>query len=176
MAYCTNAELSEIIDTTIGTASLDKLIAQVDRRIKARIHRAGITPPASDDMLKGASLDLSKADILTYNRLKEDLTDRNMTKTVRFGETTISDDPDKLGDALTERAWGNVDAYIAVQTGAAAAKAAAVTADTAVAAAEAAAKEATANAEAAKAAVEEAKATTAAAAVRVPMPRSTTSQ
>ena len=123
MAYCTNAELSGVTDTTLSTATLDAIIAQADRRIKARIQKGGITPPASDDMLKAASLDLSQAGIITYNRLKEDLTDRNMTKTVKFGETTIQDDPDKAIEALTELAWGSVDAYIEVQTGAAEAKA-----------------------------------------------------
>jgi len=116
MAYCTNAELSGITDTTLSTTILDAIIAQADRRIKTRIQKGGITPPASDDMLKAASLDLSQAGIITYNRMKEDLTDRNMTKMVKFGETTIQDDPDKAIEALTALAWDSVDAYIAVQS------------------------------------------------------------
>lgn len=117
MAYCTNAELSGVTDTTLSTATLDAIIAQADRRIKARIQNGGLTPPASDDMLKAASLDLSQAGMITYNRLREDLTDRNMTKTVKFGETTLQDDPDKAIEALTELAWGSVDAYIETQKG-----------------------------------------------------------
>lgn len=116
MAYCTNAELSGITDTTLSTTILDAIIAQADRRIKTRIRKGGITPPAADDMLKAASLDLSQAGIITYNRMKEDLTDRNMAKTVKFGETTIQDDPDKAIEALTALAWDSVDAYIAVKT------------------------------------------------------------
>jgi hypothetical protein len=115
MAYCTNAELSGITDTTLSTTTLDAIIAQADRRIKARIQKEGITPPASDDMLKAASLDLSQAGIITHNRLKEDLTDRNMAKSVKFGETTIQDDPDKAIEALTTLAWESVDAYIETQ-------------------------------------------------------------
>lgn len=117
MAYCTNAELSGITDTTLSTTILDAIIAQADRRIKTRIQKGGLTPPASDDALKAASLDLSQAGIITYNRLKEDLTDRNMTKTVKFGETTIQDDPDEAIAQLTQLAWDSVDAYIAVQAG-----------------------------------------------------------
>lgn len=115
MAYCTNAELSGITDTTLSTTILDGIIAQADRRIKARIQKDGITPPASDDMLKAASLDLSQAGIITHNRLKEDLTDRNMAKTVKFGETTLQDDPDKAIEALKDLAWESVDAYIETQ-------------------------------------------------------------
>lgn len=117
MAYCTNAELSGITDTTLSTTILDALIAQADRRITARIRRRGVTPPTSDDMLKAASLDLSQAGIVTYNRMKEDLTDRNMTKTIKFGETTIQDDPDEAIAQLTQLAWSAVDAYIKVQAG-----------------------------------------------------------
>lgn len=115
MAYCTNAELSDITETTLSTTTLNAIIAQADRRIKARIHKGGVLPPASDEMLKAASLDLSQAGIITHNRLKEDLTDRNMGKTVKFGETTLQDDPDKAIEALKTLAWESVDAYIEKQ-------------------------------------------------------------
>lgn len=115
MAYCTKTELSALIETTLATTTLNSIIDQADRRINARLKKAGITAPTPDEMLKAASLDLSQAGIITYNRLKENLTDRNMTKSVKFGETTIQDDPDKAIAQLTAQAWESVDAYIEVQ-------------------------------------------------------------
>ena len=121
MAYCTNADLTLLTGTTLATATQDAIIAQSDRDIKARIEAASLTPPATDDDLKAASLNLSTAGLITYNRMNTELTRRTQTKSVKFGDVTIADDPDEAIKALTDRAWASVDAYITSQTTAAAA-------------------------------------------------------
>ena len=113
MAYCTNAELTALTGTTLATATQDAIIAQSDRDIKARIEAASLTPPASDDSLKAASLNLSTAGLITYNRMNTELTRRTQTKSVKFGDVTIADDPDEAIATLKEQAWLSVDAYIA---------------------------------------------------------------
>ena len=113
MAYCTNADLTLITGTTIATATQDSIIAQADREIKARIKAADLTPPASDDDLKAASLNLSQAGLITFNRNNTELTRRTQTKRVKFGDVTIEDDPDKTIKAFRDAAWECVDAYIA---------------------------------------------------------------
>jgi len=118
MAYCTNAELTAITGTTLATATQDAIIAQSDRDIKARIGAAGLTPPATDDDLKAASLNLSTAGLITYNRMNTELTRRTQTKSVKFGDVTIADDPDEAIKALTDKAWLSVDAYITSEGGA----------------------------------------------------------
>lgn len=119
MAYCINADLIALTDTELDTSNLDAIIEQSDRDIKARILAAGVTPPPTDDSLKAASLNLSQAGIITFNRMKTELTRRTQTKGVKFGDVTISDDPDKAIAALTEKAWLSVDAYISEQQAAA---------------------------------------------------------
>jgi len=121
MAYCTNADLTLLTGTTIATATQDAIIAQSDRDIKARIEAANLTPPAADDSLKAASLNLSTAGLITYNRMNTELTRRTQTKSVKFGDVTIADDPDEAIATLKEQAWLSVDAYITSQTTAAAA-------------------------------------------------------
>lgn len=124
MAYCTNADLIALTGTEIDTSNLDAIIAQSDRDINARISAASITPPATPvDSLKAASLNLSQAGIVTFNRMKTELTRRTQTKGVKFGDVTITDDPDKAIAALTEKAWLSVDAYISEQLATAAATA-----------------------------------------------------
>lgn len=115
MAYCTNAELTALTGTTISTTTQDAIIAQADREISARIKAAGITPPGASEDLKAASLNLSQAGLITYNRNDTELTRRTQTKSVKFGDVTISDDPDKAIETLTAKAWLSVDAYVAVQ-------------------------------------------------------------
>lgn len=62
MAYCTPAELELLVSgTTIPTTMLTAIIAQSDREIDTHIRAEGLTPPSSDDMLKAASINLSKA-------------------------------------------------------------------------------------------------------------------
>ena len=109
MAYCTNAELTLLTGTTLSTAIQDAIIAQADRDIGARISAAGLTPPTSDDMLKFASLDLSKVGIITHNRMTG-----TQTKSVKVGDITIQDDLDVAIKSLLESAWRTVDAYIAI--------------------------------------------------------------
>jgi len=111
MAYCTNAELTLLTGTTLSTAIQDAIIDQADREIKARVQAEGLTPPASDDMLKFASLDLSKAGIITHNRMTG-----TQTKSVKVGDIAIQDDIDVAIASLQERAWRTVDAYIAVNS------------------------------------------------------------
>jgi len=68
MAYCTNSELTLITGTTLSTSIQNAIIDQSDREIKTRIRTEGLTPPISDDDdLKTASLELSKAGIITYH-------------------------------------------------------------------------------------------------------------
>ena len=113
MAYCTNAELTLLTGTTLSTAIQDAIIDQSDREIKAYIRAEGIIPPASDDDLKAASINLSKVGIITHNRMTG-----TQTKSAKVGDITIQDDLDKAIEALTVKAWQSVDAYIATQTAA----------------------------------------------------------
>jgi len=115
MAYCTNTELTLLTGTTLSTAIQDAIIDQSDREIKAYIKAEGITPPASGDDLKAASLNLSKVGIITHNRMTG-----TQPKSAKIGDITISDDPDKAIEALTTKAWQSVDAYIATATSASA--------------------------------------------------------
>jgi len=110
MAYCTNAELTLLTGTTLSIAIQDAIIAQADREINSRLRAEGLTPPASDDDLKAASLNMSKVGIITYNRMTG-----AQTKSVKIGDITIQDDLDTAIEALTESAWDSVDAYIATQ-------------------------------------------------------------
>lgn len=111
MAYCTNAELTLLTGTTLSTSIQDAIIDQADREIKAYLKADGLTPPAADDDLKAASLDLSKIGIITHNRMTG-----TQTKSVKVGDITIQDDPDAAIASLSAKAWRIVDAYIAVNT------------------------------------------------------------
>ena len=113
MAYCTNAELTLLTGTTLATSIQAAIIAHADRDIDARISAAGLTPPTSDDMLKFASLDLSKVGIITHNRMTG-----AQTKSVKVGDITIQDDIDVAIASLQAQAWRAVDAYIAINTSA----------------------------------------------------------
>lgn len=108
MAYCTNAELTLITGTTLSTSIQDAIIAHSDRRIKIRIKTASLIPPASDDDLKTASLELSYAWIIRWNQ-----TNGVQTKSVKVGDITIQDDPEAAIALLTDSAWESVDGYIA---------------------------------------------------------------
>ena len=111
MAYCSNAELILETGSTLTTDVLDSIIAASDRKIKTRILRGGLTPPASDDTLKTASIELSKAGIVTYNRMTG-----AQTKSVKVGDITIQDDPDTAIAVLREAAYQDVDGYIAINS------------------------------------------------------------
>lgn len=111
MAYCTNYELTLLSGTTLSITIQDAIIAQADREIDTLIGAAGLSPPASDDTLKAASLNLSKAGIITHNLMTQ-----TQTKSVKVGDITIQDDPDKLIEALTAKAMASVSAYIAYKT------------------------------------------------------------
>jgi hypothetical protein len=111
MAYCTNAELTLLTGTTLSTAIQDAIIDQADREIKAYIKAEGLTPPAADDDLKAASINLSKVGIITHNRMTG-----TQPKSAKVGDITIQDDLDKAIEALTTKAWQSVDAYIESNT------------------------------------------------------------
>ncbi len=99
MAYCTFAELELIVSgTTIPSAMLTAIIAQSDREIDTRLRAEGVTPPSSDDILKAASMNLSKVATFTPEEIA--------AMSARSKATTV--------DALTERAWAGVDAYIKI--------------------------------------------------------------
>lgn len=110
MAYCTNPELTLLTGTTLSTSIQDIIIDQSDRKIKGQLRREGLTPPASDDDLKAASLDLSHARIVRWNQ-----TNGIQTKSVKVGDITIQDDPEAAIILLIDSAWESVDAYVATQ-------------------------------------------------------------
>jgi len=85
MVYCSSAELILESGSTLATNILDSIISVSDRKIKTRLLRKGLTPPASDDSLKTASIELSKAGIVTYNRITG-----AQTKSVEVGDITIN--------------------------------------------------------------------------------------
>ena len=109
MTYTTSAELTLLTGTTLSADTLDAIIADADRRIRARITTAGLIPQPSDDTLTSASIDLSRAGIVIYNRMTG-----SQTKSVKVGDITIQDDPDAAIKALTDSAWGLVDDYITI--------------------------------------------------------------
>jgi len=111
MVYCTNAELTLLTGTTLSTEVQDAIIEQACREVNARLTAAGLVPPAADDLLKLASLDLSKIGIITHNRMTG-----AQTKSVRIGDITIQDDLDAEIAALRGHAWKTIDAYISVST------------------------------------------------------------
>ena len=111
MAYCTNADISLLTGTTLSAVIQDAIIDQSDRKIRTRIKMAGLTPPASDDDLKTASIDLSHARIIRWNQ-----TNGIQTKSVKVGDITIQDDPEAAIILLTESAWESVDGYVAQNT------------------------------------------------------------
>lgn len=113
MAYCSSAELTLLTGTTLSTAIQDAIIAHSDRKIKTRIKTATIVPPASDDDLKSASLDLAHARIIRWNQ-----TNGVQTKSVKVGDITIQDDPEAAISLLTDSAWESVDGYIAQKSSA----------------------------------------------------------
>lgn len=94
MAYCTADELTQLI-----AEIYDDVIAQSDREINAYLRAAGLTPPTSDEMLKAASMNLSRATILS--QLSRDSSGAKVEAVVRQMNTYI------------DRAWASVDAYIA---------------------------------------------------------------
>lgn len=112
MAYCSSTELTLLTGTTLSTTIQDAIIGQSDRLIQTRIYAAHLTPPTSNDMLKGASLDLSKIGIITHNRMTG-----TQTKSVKVGDITVADDLDMQIKALTGAAWAAVDAYITYTKG-----------------------------------------------------------
>lgn len=107
MAYCTNAELTLLTGTSLSTTIQDAIIAQADREIDARIVRAGLTAPASDDTLKAASLNISKAGIITHDRMSG-----AKTSSIKVGEISMSDNLDAAITELYDNAWESVDSYI----------------------------------------------------------------
>ncbi|RLD17475.1 MAG: hypothetical protein DRI69_12185 [Bacteroidetes bacterium] len=109
MAYCTNAELTLLTGTTLSTVIQDAIIDQADREINARLEAAGITPPVADDLLKFASIDLSKIGIITHNRMTG-----AQTKSVKIGDITIQDDLDAEIAALRAHAWKILEGYVSL--------------------------------------------------------------
>jgi len=113
MAYCTHVELTALTGTTLSTDVQGAIIDQSDREIDARLQAESLTPPASDDSLKAASLNLSKVGIITHNRMTG-----TQTKSVKVGDITIQDDLDTAIEALTAKAWQSVGTYITQNTAA----------------------------------------------------------
>lgn len=107
MAYCTNAELTALTGTSLSTDILDAIIAQADREINARLSRADISAPASDDILKAASLNISKAGIITHDRMSG-----AKTSSIKVGDISMSDNFDAAISSLYAKAWESVDSYI----------------------------------------------------------------
>lgn len=110
--YCSADELTNLTGTPLSTTILNGIIDQSDRKIKSRIKRAGLSPAASDDDLKAASLELSKAGIITHNRMTG-----TQTKSIKVGDIAIQDDIDVAIAGHMADAWESVDAYIVRNTG-----------------------------------------------------------
>ena len=107
MVYCTNTELTALTGTSLSTDIQDAIIAQADREINARIRRAGLSTPASDDTLKAASLNISKAGIITHDRMSG-----AKTSSIKVGDISMSDNLDAAISSLYTKAWESVDSYI----------------------------------------------------------------
>jgi len=105
--YCSGDELTNLTGTSLSTTIKNAIIDQADREIKARLTLADISAPASDDTLKAASLNLSKAGIITYDRISG-----AKTSSIKVGDISMSDDLDVVITELTDKAWQSVDSYI----------------------------------------------------------------
>lgn len=104
-------DLTLLSGTTLSTVVQDAIIDQADRKIKTRIKLAGLSPPASDDDLKTASIELSYAWVIRWNQ-----SNGIQTKSVKVGDITIQDDPDAAIALLSDSAFMSIDAYIAIKT------------------------------------------------------------
>lgn len=107
MAYSNHVELTALTGTTLSIDVQTAIIAQADREIDAKLYMAGLTPPGSDDMLKAASLNLSKVGIITHNRMIG-----AQTNSTQVGDIAIGDNLDMQIKELTAKAWASVVAYV----------------------------------------------------------------
>jgi hypothetical protein len=111
MTYCTTTELQRLTGSELAEEVLEGIIDQADREIKAAIYQAGLVPPAANDALKAASLNLSI--IGTYTRQRMDGTHPS---TLTVGDKSVSDDIDAAIEGLRAKASALVAAYIANPT------------------------------------------------------------
>ena len=105
--YCSSDELTNLTGTSLSVTVKNAIIDQADREIKARLARAGMSAPTSDDTLKAASLNISKIGVITRDRLTG-----AKTSSIKVGEISMSDNLDAEIAALYNSAWESVDSYI----------------------------------------------------------------
>ena len=105
--YCSADELTNLTGTSLSTTIKNAIIDQSDREIRARILIAGLSAPASDETLKAASLNISKAGIITYDRMSG-----AKTSSIKVGDISMSDNLDAIVAELYGKAWTSVDSYI----------------------------------------------------------------
>ena len=108
MAYSTSTDLTLLTGTSLSLDNQDAIIDQADREIRSRIQAAGLSPPAADEDLRAASLNLAKVGVMTYNRING-----TQTNSITIDGISIADDLDKAIEALRVEAWASVDSYVA---------------------------------------------------------------
>jgi hypothetical protein len=106
-AYCTTTELQYQTGSELAEEVLEEIIAQADREVKGAIYMAGLTPPGANDLLKAASLNLSKVGVLTRQRM-----DGTHPSSQTVGDLTISDNIDAAILDLRKQAYLSITAYI----------------------------------------------------------------
>lgn len=107
MSYCTVEELENLTGSDLPVSILQEIVDQVDRQINARIRRACVDPPASDESLKAASLNLAIASVVNHPDSTE------QSSSVKLGDITIqrADLDTKISNLMTQ-AYAIVDSYI----------------------------------------------------------------
>ena len=104
--YCTYTELAALTGSSYTQATLEAIINHCERKIDARLASAGLTGSAND-VLKSATLDLSKAEYMSRRRI-----DGTRPASIAAGAKSTSDSIDAEIKRLTDSCWALVDSYI----------------------------------------------------------------
>lgn len=125
MAYCTYADVLAHTGTDLVQATVEALINDSDRRIKAILKANGLTAPTSDDTLTSASIAFTKAQVLMRKRL-----DGSRPSSISVGGVSRSDTNDKMIDTLEGEGIALIAQYLSDVNGGTVATEAAERADT----------------------------------------------
>ncbi len=104
MAYCTNAELTNLTGTELSTTIQDAIIAEADRQIDARLALYGVS--GSGNVCKSASLQLSMAGVLRRHQM-----DGTQPDSLNLGGISLSLNVDAAIRSCEEKAYSLIDDY-----------------------------------------------------------------
>ena len=107
MSYCSPGELKNLTGSSLSDTILQEIIDQSDRQINGRLLMMNISPPAANDTLKAASLDLSIVSVLSHPDSDQ------VASSVKLGDITIKRaDLVNVMTAMSTQAWQSVNDYI----------------------------------------------------------------